>query len=209
MIYLIITSSINNKIGIITEKTIINRNNRYIECINQLLELIKNDNDIKPIIVENNGLRKTYLDNFNCNIHYTNNNSYQCIHKGFNELLDIKDVIEKYNINDDDIVIKITGRYKLLNRDFINLIKNNNKDAYVKFFNVCTKEFMYNDSVLGLYAIKCKYLKNFNYNGMNKSPEVEFAEYVREKIDKNNLIEIENLNLEYCLYNDESNLLNV
>jgi len=92
--------------------------------------------------------------------------------------------------------------------DFINIVKNNNKDAYIKFFNVCTKQFTYNDSVLGLYAIKCKYLKLFNYNELNnKSPEIEFAEYVRSIIDKNNLIEIENLNLEYCLYNDESNIL--
>jgi hypothetical protein len=208
MIYLIITTSINNKIGIITELTKINRNNRYIECINQLLELIKLDTDIKPIIVENNGLRNTYLNNFNCDIVYTNNNFYDFNHKGYNELLDIKEVINKYNIKDDDIIIKITGRYKLLNMNFINIVKNNNKDAYIKFFNVCTNQFMYNDSVLGLYAIKCKYLKLFNYNELNnKSPEVEFAEYVRSNIDKNNLMEIENLNLEYCLYNDESNIL--
>ena len=35
--YLIITTSINNKLGVITELTKINRNNRYNECINQLL----------------------------------------------------------------------------------------------------------------------------------------------------------------------------
>lgn len=208
MIYLIITTSINNKIGIITELTKINRNNRYIECINQLLELIKLDTDIIPIIVENNGLRNTYLNNFNCNIVYTNNNSYIFNHKGYNELLDIKEVINKYNIQDDDIIIKLTGRYKLLNIDFLNLVKNNNKDVYIKFFNVCTKQFIYNDSILGLYAIKCKYLKKFNYNELdNKSPEIEFAEYIRNNIDKNNILEIENLNLEYCLYLDESNLL--
>lgn len=202
MIYIIITSTINNKIGIINELTSINRNNRYIDCINQLLKLIKDDNDIKPIIVENGGLRETFLNNFNCDILYTNNNSYNYLHKGFNELLDIKEVINKYNIKDDDIIIKITGRYKLLNKDFIDLVKNNNKDAYIKFFNVCTKEFMYNDLALGLYAIKCKYLKDFNYNGLiNKSPEVEFAEYIREYIDKNNLIEVNNLNLEY-IFND-------
>jgi len=206
MIYLIISTCINNKIGINTEISKIIRNNRYIECINQLLDLIDNDNTIKPIIVENGGYRLTYLNNFNCDIVYTNNNLYNFYHKGFNELLDIKEVINRYKINDDDIVIKITGRYKLLNMDFINLIKNNNKDAYIKFFNVCTKEFMYNDSVLGLYAIKCKYIKNFNYNGI-KSPEVEFAEYVRQNIHTNNLMEIKNLNLEYCLNMDEKNLL--
>jgi len=206
MIYFIITTCINNKIGINTEISKNRRNNRYIECINQLLELINNDNSIKPIIVENSGLRHTYLNNFNCDIIYTNNNSYEFIHKGFNELLDIKDVINKYNICDDDIIIKITGRYKLLNMDFINLVKNYKKDAYIKFFNVCEKKFMYNDLVLGLFAIKSKYIKNFNYNG-HKSPEIEFAEYVRANVDSNNLLEINNLNLEYCLYNDELNLL--
>ena len=206
MIYLIITTCINNKIGINTELSKKNRNNIYIECIHQLLKLINNDKSIKPIIVENCGFRHTYLNNFNCDIVYTNNNSYQCIHKGFNELLDIKYVINKYNIRDDDIIIKITGRYKLLNIDFINLVKNNKKDAYIKFFNVCTREFMYNDTVLGLYAIKCKYIKDFNYNGL-ESPEIEFAKYVRQNIHINNLIEIDNLNLEYCLYNDENNLL--
>ncbi len=192
--------------GIITELSKINRNKRYIECITQLLNLINNDDNIKPIIVENCGLRHTFLDNFNCDIIYTNNNSYQFIHKGYNELLDIKEVINKYNIKDDDIIIKITGRYKLLNNDFINLVKNNNKDAYIKFFNVCTKEFMYNDLAAGLIAIKSKYIKNFNYNGL-KSPEVELAEYIRENIDINNLMEINNLNLEYCLFLDETNLL--
>lgn len=206
MIYIIITTCINNKIG--NNTNINNRNNRYVECISQLLTLIENDNNIKPIIVENCGLRNTYLNNFNCDILYTNNNLLDFIHKGFNELLDIKEVINKYNINDDDIIIKLTGRYKLLNNDFINLVKNNNKDAYVKFFNVCTKEFMHYNSVLGLFAIKCKYLKKFNYNGLNNiSPEVEFAEFVRANIEKNNIIEIDNLNLEYCLYLDENNLL--
>jgi hypothetical protein len=206
MIYIIITTCINNKIG--NNTNINSRNNRYVECISQLLTLIENDNDIKPIIVENCGLRNTYLNNFNCDVLYTNNNSLYFIHKGFNELLDMKEVINKYNINDDDIIIKLTGRYKLLNNDFINLVKNNNKDAYVKFFNVCTKEFIHYNSVLGLFAIKCKYLKKFNYNGLNNiSPEVEFAEFVRANIEKNNIIEIDNLNLEYCLYLDENNLL--
>jgi hypothetical protein len=141
-------------------------------------------------------------------IETTHNNSFNFIHKGFNELLDIKNVIEKYNILDDDIIIKLTGRYKLLDNDFINIVKNNNKDAYVKFFDVCTYKFMHNATVLGLYAIKCKYQKNFNYDGTkSKSAETEFAEYVRANIDKNNLMEITNLNLEYCLYNDETNLI--
>ena len=97
MIYIIITTSINN----------IHRQNRYIESINQLLRLINNDLNIKPIIVENNGARQTYLNNLNCEVYYTNNNNNNYIHKGENELLDIKEVINKYKINDDDTIIKM------------------------------------------------------------------------------------------------------
>ena len=163
MIYIIITTSINNKDGI---KNNIYRQTRYIECINNLLELINNDSNIKPIIVENNGVRQTYLDDLKCNICYTNNNMIEYKHKGQNELLDIKQVINLYNIKDEDIIIKLTGRYKLLNLNFINFVKNNinDYDAFVKFFNVCRNKYMFHDCVLGLFAVKCKYLKEFKYN---------------------------------------------
>jgi hypothetical protein len=46
---------------------------------------------------------------------YTDNNKKTFPHKGGNELLDIKELTNKYNIQDDDIIIKLTGRYKLLN----------------------------------------------------------------------------------------------
>jgi hypothetical protein len=196
MIYIIITTSIYNKVGI---RNNIHRQNRYIESIQQLLQLIKNVVDIKPIIVENNGLRQTYLDDLDCDICYTNNNKLMFEHKGKNELLDIKEVINQYKIQDDDVIIKLTGRYKLLNSSFINLVKNNinNYDAFIKFFNVCTKTYMFDDCVLGLFAIKCKYLKEFNYNFI-KSPECEFADYIRKNITQNKLMEIKQLDLECC-----------
>jgi hypothetical protein len=200
MIYIIITTSILNKVDI---QNHVHRQNRYIESIQQLLKLINNDVNIKPIIVENNGLRQTYLDNLNCDICYTNNNKFNLVHKGGNELLDIKEVINRYNIQDDDVIIKLTGRYKLLDLDFINLVKSNhnNYDAFVKFFNVCTLQYMVDDCVLGLFAIKCKYIREFNYNYI-KSPECEFAEYVRKNIKNNNVMEVENLNLECCFAGD-------
>ena len=124
-------------------------------------------------------------------------------HKGENELLDIKEVINRYNIKDDDIIIKLTGRYKLLNLNFIDLVKNNDCDAFVKFFNVCSKTYMFDDCVLGLFAIKCKYLKDFKYNFLHLlSPEAEFADYIRKNINKNNIIEVDQLYLECCFADD-------
>lgn len=200
MIYIIITTSINPKVYV---NDPIHRQNRYIESIKHLLELIKDDSEIKPIIVENNGLRQTYLDDLNCDVFYTDYNKLNFSHKGINELLDIKEVMNKYKINDDDIIIKLTGRYKLLNLNFINLVKNNinNYDAFVKFFNVCTKQYLSDDCVLGLFSIRCKYFKYFNYTTL-KSPECEFADYVRKNINQDKIMEVEQLDLECCFADD-------
>ena len=199
MIYIIITTSIHNKKGV---QNNIHRQNRYIESINHLLTLIDNDVNMKPIIVENNGVRHTFLDDLKCDVCYTNNNMIDYTHKGENELLDIKEVINQYNMKDDDIIIKLTGRYKLLNLNFINLVKNTiHYDAFVKFFNVSTLKYMFDDCLLGLFAIKCKYLKEFKYSFL-KSPECEFADYIRKNINKTKLIEVEQLYLECCFADD-------
>ena len=198
MIYIIITTCINNKIGV---KNSEHRKKRYLDCITTLLNLIKNDTNIKPIIVENNGKRDTYLDKLDCDIVYTDNNKFSFANKGGNELLDIKDVIKNYNIRDNDIIIKLTGRYKILNLDFINLVKDNsNIDAFLKFFNVSTQRYHNNkdDCVLGLFAIRCKYLKSFNYN-FKRSPEVEFSSYVSKNVK--NIMSVKDLHLECCFAN--------
>ena len=91
MIYIIVTTSILNKHGIINER---HRQNRYIECIQQLLQIVENDSSIKVIVVENNGKRDTYFDQLKCDVFYTNNNRINLPHKGVNELLDIKEVIQ-------------------------------------------------------------------------------------------------------------------
>ena len=157
MIYLIITSSIVNKHGLDDFE---HRKYRYIDSIRQALYIVNGDTTIKPIIIENNGYRQTYLDGLGCEVSYTNNNYLNLPNKGANELIDMKYLITRYNIQDDDTIIKLTGRYKLLNADFINFVKCNNYeyDAFVKFYNVCTREYMHNDCVLGLFAIKCKHL---------------------------------------------------
>jgi hypothetical protein len=199
MIYIIITTSINNKNGMDDYE---HRKNRYMNSIESLLTLTE-DLFIKPIIVENNGLRTTYLDELKCDVVYTNNNILNVNNKGITELLDIKHVINKYQIQDDDVVIKITGRYKLLDFSFLELVMNNSDeyDVFIKFFNVCELKYMYNDCVLGLFAIKCKYLKSFNYNSI-QSPEYEFAEYIRTTIMNDKIMEVDTLNLECCFADD-------
>ena len=200
MIYLIITTCIENKHGIQNDDS---RKNRYIDCIQQTLSLLKKQNSsIIPIIVENNGLRQTYLDVFDCDILYTNHNQKKNKYKGVNELLDIKEVISHYQIQDDDMIIKLTGRYKLFDLSFISLIESNsNKHAFIKFFDVYSQQYKQDDCVLGLFAIKCKYLKEFNYNEKDSS-EREFAKYINENVPF--IVNVPDLSLECCLGDDLS-----
>jgi hypothetical protein len=202
MIYLIITACLNNKYG---KKDPEHREKWYIQSITKALGYSKNL-PIKPIIVENNGKRETFLDMFSssADVVYTDNNAIPTKNKAQNELLDIKEIIEKYNIQDNDMIIKLTGRYTMISAVFFSLVMNGNFDAFLKFFNVCSRKPCKNDCLLGLYAIKAKYLKEFQYE-FKKSPEVEFATYVRQNIPS--LREIQHLMLFYCLAENFNEIL--
>lgn len=205
MIYLIITTSINNRFGAIDSEE---RKQRYLYAISETLKLLPLN--IQPIIVENNGLRKTYLDNFiynnqQVNVLYTNNNKLNFKSKGTNELLDIKEVINRFKINDNDIIIKLTGRYMMQSPLFFDeIIKNEDKfDAFVKFFGTCSLKFEKYDCILGCYAIRAKYIKLLNHLTIDNytSAEIAFAKYVRFCGAK--VHEIEQLDIECCFGEDQ------
>ena len=52
-----------------------------------------------------------------------------------------------------------------------------------------------------MFAIKCKYLKNFEYKNINLSPEVEFANYVNS-LNNITIFKIDYLHL-YCKFADD------
>jgi hypothetical protein len=211
MIYLIITTSINNRFG---TQDANERKERYMYAIKETLKNVPYE--IKPIIVENNGKRETYLDNFyhhhrqHVKVFYTNNNKYEFKSKAINEFMDIKEVIDKYGIEDDDIIIKLTGRYRVLSSTFFKYIieNENNYDAFVKFYGVCSFKFEEYDCILGSYAMRTKFIKLFNENQIDnfKSAEVAFARYT--KFCGGRLKELDNLGIE-CLFSDTLKLMNV
>lgn len=211
MIYLIITTSINNRYG---TKNADERKERYLYSISETLKNLPHE--IRAIIVENNGKRETYLDNFyhhhreHVKVFYTENNKYQFKSKGINELLDIKEIIERYGIEDDDIIIKLTGRYRVASPKFFKEVIDHEKeiDAFVKFFGTCSLKYDQNDCILGMYAIRTKYLKLFNHLSIDnyKSAEIAFARYVR--FCGARIKEIEYLDLE-CCFAEDLRILNV
>jgi hypothetical protein len=210
MIYLIITTSINNRFGL---KDDLQRKERYLYAINETLKLLPSE--IKPIIVENNGKRDTYLDNFYHNnklvdVYYTDNNKKNFKNKGTNELLDIQEVINYYEIKDNDIIIKITGRYRVLTPSFFNTIleNENNYDAFIKFFGVCSMQFDNNDCVMGYFALRSIFLKLFHHLSIERYTfaETAFTRYI--KFSGARINSIENLDLE-CQFADDNRIINV
>ena len=203
MIYVIITTSIKNKYGIKGDTC---RKKRYIQCISRILELTKKFSQLKTIIVENNGKRKTFLDDFDCDVVYTDNNSIKYRNKGVNELKDVKCIMDQYDIKYDDLVIKITGRYYPLSDSFFSRVISSTHDAYIKFFDVIEKKQTYDSCVLGLICTKAKYLTNFEYK-CKTTPEAEFAAYIRKEVEESNLCEINKLDLKCCFADDLRSLV--
>jgi len=207
MIYVIITTCISNRYGIIDAAQ---RQERYLHSIRDTLVHVPAS--MIPILVENNGSRATYLDHFTHHgqavpVVYTDNNQILCTNKAVNELMDLKEVIRRVGIQDTDMIIKLTGRYRVTSPVFFQTVMEHEKayDAFLKCYNVCTRMFDPHDAVLGCYAIRCNYLRLWNSASLDvcDSPERHFARFCRGTIRR--LREMETLGVE-CSFAD-TNLL--
>ena len=199
-IYLIITTCVNPKVG---AKWSDRRKQEYYLGIANVLNLAPKN--FIPIIVENSCEDGSYLDVFNCDIVYTKNNEFEIsgdfiAHKGQNELRDIKHIIQKYNIEDHDMIIKMTGRYLLFKDDFFQLVqKYTDKEAFLRYYNVCTYETGDIHMVQGLFALKAKYFKIFEYRDYNKVCEEDFVSNINDFISKDKIVSVQKLWLRVCI----------
>jgi len=219
MIYIIITTSIHNRHGLKDVSEAEKRKARYLYAITESLRHVPAH--IQPILVENNGKRSTYIDDFyhmgkKVPVVYTSNNDIVYKSKGINEFLDLKDVIRIMNIQPDDMIIKLTGRYRLLSSSFVDEVLANETvadtadtvDALVMFFGSCSLQYERYDCILGCYAIRSKYILMFHPTSIEnyKSAEIAFAKYVR--LCGLRYKEIQDLGVE-CLFSENNQILNV
>lgn len=197
MIYVIITASILNRFGLINDAK---RKERYLTAIRDTL--LEVPSIMTPIIVENNGQRKTYLDDFEhfgkpVRVIYTNNNELRYQNKSTIEMTDIKDVIRICNIQASDMIIKITGRYRMMSSNFFTEVYHHEKkfESFIKFYNVCTQKEDDEDCVLGCFAIRAIHLHLYPHQLMDGQPSAEraFSKYVKRcgKCKKINQLDME------------------
>jgi hypothetical protein len=137
-VYVVITCSL------ITDQYEI-REIQYKRGITQTIKMFNSINNpsiekIQLVIVENNHINntKTFLEDFGLPVIYTRNNHIEnAVSKGYKELKDVNNVIDSLQLKDDDVVIKITGRYFIHDDSaFIEVLKTidlKNYDAVLRY----------------------------------------------------------------------------
>lgn len=182
----------------------------YVDAIRDTLSKLRHI-PLKAYVVENNGERQTALDTIEgVEVLYTNTNNIKALQdpstfvyssgKAQKEMLDLHFVADRFNFNDNDIIVKLTGRYTLASSSFFDtLIQSSNFDVYAKFWNVCEKKYDSNDCVMGLYACRYSILKDFNYIffGGHYSAERVLAEYFRSEVAPERIYEMKHLNMQF------------
>jgi hypothetical protein len=210
MIYLILTASLTNRIASMVSE---DRLSRYQYAISETLRHLPEE--IQPIIVENTSCSS--LDGIQHNgktvpVLYTTNGELHMRNKGVNEWLDIKAVMDHWEMKDTDIILKLTGRYRLLSSSFIKTIQQTagTIDAWFRFMNVCTGEEDPEDCVLGCYAARVSVLRYLSWSWMNlfDSPERAMAKHIRSSVSRERLAEMDRLDVE-CVFSENGRVLSV
>jgi hypothetical protein len=141
-IYFVVTTSLMIPTHEEGQKDADVRRDQYFRGIRALLNATKSGFPLphRVVVVENNGLRKTYLDDLEgVSVLYTDNNNVNdtTVSKGTKELRDVLAAVRHFQMRANDLVVKMTGRYYLDEQSsFMELLRHldwNVTQALVKF----------------------------------------------------------------------------
>lgn len=166
------------------------RKREYTIGISKMINKFKNNPNFKIIIIENTSsinktigtlTHKTFLDMFGVPVFYTRNNLIlnHTHNYGIVELIDIFDCINKFQIPDDDFIVKLTGRYIITDDSpFVEVIEKLEETPYSavvrfgKYDDVAVME-KYPCISSGLVGLKCKYVKQIPIPDMQEDVPIE------------------------------------
>lgn len=161
------------------------RRAEYLRGIQRVLDNVRNMDRVKVVIVENNHHTSSYLDGLGVDVVYTTNNAFSpYAYKGDNELADVNECIRRYKMNDNDFIVKITGRY-VWEPDslFLRHLVQDLPECIVRFGSYHDKIAPLDptgDCVTGLIGMRVRHVKQVQYRfEKGESIEMEWAEVAR------------------------------
>lgn len=156
------------------------RKREYLESLNKLKSY-----NIEPWIIEATNVQSTYFDDLVEHVLYPNQNDLSLRNQGVNEARSIIKVFDQLPFDDEDIVIKLTGRYLLYESTFIDTILANPEfDAYIKWDANKWQIFT------GCFAMKWKHFKKMFHSwdlGRMESDMINFEKMCSNYIESENL----------------------
>lgn len=149
----------------------------------------------------------TFLDEYCNHVCYVRSNNPTLKNKGVNECISMLKFLDYFDFNDDDMIIKLTGRYYFENDYFVNLIlANPNIDAFVRYGGQPGDFVTPNHIFTGCFAMRFKFFKDMlrtiNFEKMEQdfvnnilSGWVEdiVARYVEQHIDPAKVMHVKKL----------------
>lgn len=157
------------------------RKQQYIEAFNTLEKYGYKDVYVVEALKQQG---PTFLDTYTKNVFYSSVNDPKFKNNGINEARTLLEGIYHFNFGPDDMIIKLTGRYRLLSSYFLQLVHDNpDYDVFIKFFErnePCAMTFC--------FAMRCKFFQEMyeqmDYDAMESQwivAEYEVAKYIVRK----------------------------
>ncbi len=112
----------------------------------------------------------SFFEEYTDKICYTNVNDYRLRNKGVNEGRSLIEGFHFFQFKDDDMIIKLTGRYWFNCRDFLQLVEDHPEiDAFVRFTpNHPCAEHMITGCFAMRYKLFKEMLESFDYSKMEE-----------------------------------------
>ncbi len=199
------------EIKIICTAALIDQNfeERKIEYINSL-EVLSSYGYSNPYVIEAiKSTGPTFLDNYSCKVIYTKVNNSNLHNKGVNEAKSILEALKYLYIDDNDMLIKITGRYFFTSNAFLTLVKESpGFDGFIKTDS-------HNQVFTGCFALRYKHFKEFLYqlnlefmeNNMINI-EWELAQYINSlETNQIKIMKVENLGITANIFGNGNPIL--
>jgi hypothetical protein len=188
------------------------RKKEYIGGITSILNKFKAPK-YNVVIVENtsklenpfNFHHRTFLNNFKVPVLYTKNNILikKTKNYGIIEMIDVFNCINHFGIQDDDFIVKVTGRYVLdENSSFFNVVDNLENKPYTAIlrfsqFDEPLSLVKTNNCTTGIIGLKCKYIKQIeipDLDDIQTSIEMKWAKVIC-KLDDSEICFLEKLGI--------------